>query len=227
MGQLQQLQEILTAKATDVDLVGFVVNLLLAFVLSFAVRCFYIRHGRSLTDRKTFSENLIIVAMTTTIIIAVVKSSLALSLGLVGALSIVRFRTAAKEPEELGYLFFAIAIGVALGAGQRGIILVGAAIVLIVSRVRALSTGVDQDHNYYLTVSGPNTDGELLSQVVESVTKHCAVARLRRADETKSGIEATFLVEFNAYSDFEAVRRELRTFGESIEITFLDHKGVA
>ena len=53
--------------------------------------------------------------MTTMLIITVVKSSLALSLGLVGALSIVRFRAAIKEPEELAYLFLTIAIGLALG----------------------------------------------------------------------------------------------------------------
>ena len=56
--------------------------------------------------------------MTTLLVIAVVKSSLALSLGLVGALSIVRFRTPIKEPEELAYIFLAIALGLCLGADQ-------------------------------------------------------------------------------------------------------------
>ena len=59
------------------------------------------------------------------IIITIVKSSIALSLGLVGALSIVRFRAAIKEPEELTFLFICIAIGVGLGAGQRNIIIIG------------------------------------------------------------------------------------------------------
>ena len=53
------------------------------------------------------------------VMITIVKSSLALSLGLVGALSIVRFRTAIKEPEELSYAFLSIAIGLGLGADQR------------------------------------------------------------------------------------------------------------
>jgi hypothetical protein len=59
------------------------------------------------------------ITMTTMLIITIVKASLALSLGLVGALSIVRFRAAIKEPEELAYLFLAIAIGLDFGAGQR------------------------------------------------------------------------------------------------------------
>ncbi len=64
-------------------------------------------------------------AVTTMIIITIVKSSLALSLGLVGALSIVRFRSAIKEPEELTYLFLTIAIGLGFGADQRLATIIG------------------------------------------------------------------------------------------------------
>ena len=58
------------------------------------------------------------ISLTTMFVIAVIKQSLALSLGLVGALSIIRFRTAIKDPEELANLFFAISIGIGLGANQ-------------------------------------------------------------------------------------------------------------
>ena len=74
--------------------------------------------GRALNDKDYFSDTFIPLAIITTMVITVVKFSLALSLGLVGALSIVRFRAAIKEPEELIYLFFAIAIGLANGANQ-------------------------------------------------------------------------------------------------------------
>ena len=72
-------------------------------------------------------------SITTTIVITVVKFSLALSLGLVGALSIVRFRAAIKEPEELVYLFMIIGIGLASGSAQFEVafILTGAAFVII------------------------------------------------------------------------------------------------
>ena len=75
-----------------------------------------------------------ILAVTTCIVIMIVKSSLALSLGLVGALSIVRFRAAIKEPEELVYLFLIIAIGLGCGANQLIITIIGIifALVLIV-----------------------------------------------------------------------------------------------
>ena len=65
----------------------------------------YVKFGNSFSDRKVLAKNFVIISLTTMVIITIVKSSLALSLGLVGALSIVRFRTAIKEPEELSYLF--------------------------------------------------------------------------------------------------------------------------
>src|SRR3990167_973316 len=112
-------------QATMVSPVGFIFNLLLAMFLGLILRDLYIRYGFSLTNRKTLASNFVMLILTTMFIITVVKSSLALSLGLVGALSIVRFRTAIKEPEELAYLFFCISIGLGLGADQVVITLVG------------------------------------------------------------------------------------------------------
>jgi len=83
----------------------------------------------------------LILGATTTIIITIVKSSLALSLGLVGALSIVRFRAAIKEPEELVYLFLIISIGLGCGAGQLFTVTLGIVIILslifIVSKIKS------------------------------------------------------------------------------------------
>ena len=100
----------LTAPA-PLSLTTLTVNLLLSIVLSSGLTWFYTRYGRSLSNRARFAHTLPVLALTTALVISIVKSSLALSLGLVGALSIVRFRTAIKEPEELLYLFVAIAIG--------------------------------------------------------------------------------------------------------------------
>ena len=72
----------------------------------------------SLTDKSQIANIIPLLSATTFLVILVVKSSLALSLGLVGALSIVRFRTPIKEPEELVYLFISIAIGLGFGSGQ-------------------------------------------------------------------------------------------------------------
>ena len=116
----------------QIDIQGFVISLLSAAILSFLVQLFYIRYSSSLSNRKEFSKNFVILGVTTTIVIMIVKSSLALSLGLVGALSIVRFRAAIKEPEELVYLFLIIAIGLGCGANQLLIITTGIIFSLII-----------------------------------------------------------------------------------------------
>ena len=115
----------------QIDIPNFVLSLISAAILSFFVQLFYIRYSSTLSNRKEFSKNFVILGVTTCIVIMIVKSSLALSLGLVGALSIVRFRAAIKEPEELVYLFLIIAIGLGCGANQLIITFVGIVFALI------------------------------------------------------------------------------------------------
>jgi len=109
----------------QISLISFVISLLCAAILSFLVQLFYNKYATTLSNRKEFSKVFVILGVATSIVIMIVKSSLALSLGLVGALSIVRFRAAIKEPEELVYLFLIIAIGLGCGANQLIIITVG------------------------------------------------------------------------------------------------------
>ena len=109
----------------QIDLNSFIVSLLCSAILSLLIQLFYIKFSSSLSNRMNFSKNFVILGTTTCIIIVIVKNSLALSLGLVGALSIVRFRAAIKEPEELVYLFLVIAVGLGCGAGQIKVITVG------------------------------------------------------------------------------------------------------
>jgi uncharacterized membrane protein YhiD involved in acid resistance len=107
------------------DLNNFLISLLAATFLSFLIQIFYLRYSSTLSSKREFSKNFVILGVTTTIVITIVKSSLALSLGLVGALSIVRFRAAIKEPEELVFLFLIIATGLGCGAGQIKITSIG------------------------------------------------------------------------------------------------------
>jgi len=109
----------------QIELSSFVLSLFCAAILSFIVHLFYIRFSSTLSNRVEFSKNFVVLGVATCIVIMIVKSSLALSLGLVGALSIVRFRAAIKEPEELVYLFLIIAVGLGCGANQLIITTVG------------------------------------------------------------------------------------------------------
>jgi hypothetical protein len=102
----------------DFSFVSLCVNLTLCIIASFILRYVFIRRSISLSGKFHIGTVIPILSVVTLLVIMVVKSSLALSLGLVGALSIVRFRTPIKEPEELVYLFLAIALGLGYGAEQ-------------------------------------------------------------------------------------------------------------
>ena len=109
----------------SLELDSFVLSLIVASILSFIIQIFYLKFSTTLSNRLDFSKNFVVLGIATTIVITIVKSSLALSLGLVGALSIVRFRAAIKEPEELIYLFLIISVGLGCGAGQIKLISIG------------------------------------------------------------------------------------------------------
>ena len=121
-----------TNQNIQLDLNNFVISLISVVILSLFIQLFYIKFSSTLSNRTHFSKNFVILGVTTCIIIMIVKSSLALSLGLVGALSIVRFRAAIKEPEELVYLFLVITAGLGCGAGQIKIIVVGILFALLI-----------------------------------------------------------------------------------------------
>ena len=114
----ETFEQFLSISSPEISLLGFFINLLVTAFLAQILSIVYVRYGNAISNRQAFGRNFIILAVTIMIVITIVKSSLALSLGLVGALSIVRYRTAIKEPEELAYTFLTIAIGLGMGADQ-------------------------------------------------------------------------------------------------------------
>ena len=116
-------------------------------ILCFLIKIFYKKFSTTLSNRDEFSKNFILLGIATCIVITIVKNSLALSLGLVGALSIVRFRAAIKEPEELVYLFLVIATGLGGGAGQLKITIAGITIGLIIIYFSSLKSRKNIESN--------------------------------------------------------------------------------
>jgi len=169
------------------------INMLIGILLSTVLAWFYTRFGKSLSNRARFAQTLPVLALTTVLIISIVRSSLALSLGLVGALSIVRFRTAIKEPEELVHLFIAIAIGLGLGADQRLPTIVGLIVILGYLSVRAIVTPRRLKSNLYMNVlTSPSDNG--FARINELLSMHVEAADLRRLDRTESSLQATYLI---------------------------------
>ena len=143
------------------SITAMILNLLFGLLLSVLLAIYYAKFGDSLSNRSKFAPILPLLSLITLLVISIVKSSLALSLGLVGALSIVRFRTAIKDPEELVFLFFAIAIGLGLGADQRIPTLVAFIIImgyLVGRKIINKSLNLSAQNNLYMNILLPLTD---------------------------------------------------------------------
>lgn len=226
MNKIQAFQEFLATQSVEVPLFAFAINLFLAALLCFILSRIYIRYGTSLSNRRMFSRNFVILGMTTMLIITIVKSSLALSLGLVGALSIVRFRAAIKEPEELSYLFLTIAIGLGLGADQRIITSVAFVIICGVIMLRKRYYRIEDNQNLYLSVTGSKSFGMTLEGITEILKKYCSSVNMKRFDETEKNIEASFLLECEDFARLAKAKSELQGTDKTLKITFMDNKGI-
>lgn len=226
MNRLQTFQQFLTTQSFQIPVWGFLLNLILSAVLAFVLSRVYVSFGTSLSNRSMFARNFMVITMTTMLIISIVKSSLALSLGLVGALSIVRFRAAIKEPEELSYLFLAIAVGLGFGAGQRLITLVAFVVIVTLIILRSYSRRGEENQNMLLTISSHNPDKVLLEEIVKRVNEHCSSVRLKRFDETKEMNEASFLIECDNVDQLRQIKSELQNLHDSVKVTYLDNKGI-
>jgi len=130
------------------------------------------------------------------LVITFIKGSLALSLGLVGALSIIRFRTAIKEPEELAYLFLTIGVGLGFGAGYIMLTILAVLLILLIIFIKYLFTRRDNQHNLFVnfaTLKEERFDAEELIDVLDQYT---STLKLKRFEESDSQFEATFNAVF-------------------------------
>jgi len=199
---------------------ALVVGIVLALVLVWHHR----RFGSTVTSRAELRGALPFVLLTTVLVISVVKSSLALSLGLVGALSIVRFRTPLKEPEELAYVFLALAIGLGLGAGQLLVTCLATAVILTFVALAKLRHDAHPGKQVYLSLDldGSTAASATLGQLHDLIGKHARSADLRRYDARSQGVEATYVVDLANVADVDKLASALRSAFPAIGITFLD-----
>jgi uncharacterized membrane protein YhiD involved in acid resistance len=223
MDKWNLFQRFLITENAQISIIDFLINAAIILVLSFILEFTYTRCAKSLSGRKVFAANFFLLAFTTMLIITIVKSSLALSLGLVGALSIVRFRSAIKEPEELAYLFFTISIGLGLGANQRIITIIGALVLLMVIWAKHFSSKKTRQQNLYLTVSGSGENKPALENIDSVVQQNFKVSKLVRYDETADAIETAFWVEIKNTKNLEDFKASLSEINPDIRISFIDN----
>ena len=226
MNKSQTLLDLFSTQSLQISLPLFVANLLLSALLAWILGRAYVKLGTTLSNREQFARNFLLVTTTTMVIITIVKSSLALSLGLVGALSIIRFRAAIKEPEELSYLFIAICLGFGLGAEQTVITSLAFVVLLAILTGRHWLRPREERPNLYLTITCPAPMQTELPQLLATLNSHATAAGLKRFDHTPDLIEASFQVQFESVTQLATCSQELRKLGEGVRLSYLDQNSL-
>jgi uncharacterized membrane protein YhiD involved in acid resistance len=217
----------LTQAQSQISSIEFVINLILTALTAYILKKAYVRFGQSLSNRMNFGNIFVPISMTTMVIITVVKSSLALSLGLVGALSIVRFRAAIKEPEELVYLFICIAIGLGFGANQVNVTIIGFTMIIIaVALTRRAAFKVEKSNVMYLSVSKKNKTRLDIETILDILSKNSLEIDLKRLDDSSSSNEASFIASFSDKNQLIKLRKDLYNLDKDLEVTFLDNSKI-
>ena len=230
---LKSLENFILNSAPDISYSNFVIAILVSALLAFIVKLAYIRISRTLNDREYFSDIFVPLAIITTLVITVIKFSLALSLGLVGALSIVRFRAAIKEPEELVYLFFIIGIGLDNGANQFLVSIICTFFIILILFIKKYYDDKKNDQN--LSDSSVNVMQIEIANSKEGVEKIIDILKTKttylklksfRVEKDLSQYVFWFDVNKNKVNDFMQTVENLKTRQENISIHVYSRTGI-
>ncbi len=143
---------------TSVSILDMIIALVLAFGLGLFIFLVYKKTFNGVMYSSSFGVTLIALTMITTVVILAVTSNVVLSLGMVGALSIVRFRTAIKEPLDIAFLFWSIGVGIVLAAGMIPLAVIGSVIIGVILLV--FVNKKSHTHPYIVVVRCENHDAE-------------------------------------------------------------------
>lgn len=157
-----------------VSVLDMVLAMALAFCLGMFIFLIYKKTYAGVIYSSSFGVTLVALTMITTLVILAVTSNVVLSLGMVGALSIVRFRTAIKEPLDIAFLFWAIAVGIVLAAGMIPLAVFGSVIIGIILLVFANRKDSSNPYIIVLNCNDHNSETAALAYL-QSNTKKCTV----------------------------------------------------
>lgn len=204
-------------KATDFAVIDFIIAMALAFALGLFIFWVYKKTYNGVMYSASFGVSLMAMSMITTLVILAVTSNVVLSLGMVGALSIVRFRTAIKEPMDIAFLFWSIAVGIVLGAGLIplavfGSLFVGLILFVFINRKTS-------DHPYILIINCIDKEAE--KQALAKVQSQVKKQVLKSKTVSKNGIEMTLEVRLKSEdSDFVNAVSETKGVENAVLVSY-------
>lgn len=183
-------------KVSGVSVTDMIIAMAIAFALGLFIYIVYKKTFRGVMYSSSFGVSLMAMTLITTLIILAVTSNVILSLGMVGALSIVRFRAAVKEPLDIAFLFWAISAGIVTGAGLIPLAVIGSVFIGIILVIFVNAKTIDTP---YIAVISCNNDASEKS-AMELLKTHTKKQLVKSKTVTSSGIELMVEVKLTGES---------------------------
>ena len=220
------MNEVNFAVSNSIEIFSFTMMLLGVWVLSSLVSLHYNKFFPHISRSQSMGKTLIMISTITFLIITVVKSSLALSLGLVGALSIIRFRTPIKEPFELSYLFMSIAIGLGYGANQwlpTSIVIIFS---LVVLTFYSTNSNKFLEGSYFIYMDFEKSENDMaIEDILLGIGQNINVDMdLRRIDRNLESTKITINAIINSNEDLVKLNKDLVAILKPTSISIVDNQ---
>lgn len=173
----------------SVSLLDMSVALTLAFCLGLFIFMVYKKTFQGVMYSSSFGVTLVALTMITTVVILAVTSNVVLSLGMVGALSIVRFRTAIKEPLDIAFLFWSIAVGIVLAAGMIPLAVVGSVVIGVILLVFANKKSYVHPYILVLECDGQESENRAKAFLEQHVSRSAVKSKTAQAGKVELNLE--------------------------------------
>ena len=151
--------------------IEILINLSVSFIVGIFIFYVYKKTFQGVLYQRSFNVSLIAITMVITLIIMTISGNLVLSLGMVGALSIVRFRTPIKDPVDLVFIFWAITVGIANGVGYFNISIIGSTVLTLVLLFMTRKAEEEQPFLLVLQIASTTNSKSVIAEVIKSVDK--------------------------------------------------------
>lgn len=205
------------ANVTAVSMFDMVLALLLAFGVGIFILFIYKKTYAGVMYSSSFGVTLVALTMITTLVILAVTSNVVLSLGMVGALSIVRFRAAIKEPLDIAFLFWAIAAGIVLAAGMIPLAVFGSILIGLI--LLFFANGKDSSSPFIVVLNCEGHESE--KQAVEFLKKNTSRCSVKSKTARKGNVELTLEVRLkDDNTDFINTLAELSGVSSAVLVSY-------
>lgn len=193
----ETLYKYLATSSENVTVFNILEVMVISLILSMVIFLTYKITFSGVMYNRKFNISLVMLTLVTTMVMFVIGSDIALSLGMVGALSIVRFRTAIKDPRDTAYIFWSIAVGLSVGTGNYIVASIGSVFLLGVLSIFSFS-GIGKEDRYILIIRG-NRDKE--EEIMRCVFNSFKGSKLRAKNSIGNSMEIIYQIKIKNNED--------------------------